>query len=126
MQAVVLAGGEGRRLRPFTWVIPKPLVPVDDMPILEILLRQLARHGFRDFAPAVTGIHAPEARDRVDHLSAVRGPVVHPLGARQQPRIGLELAIGRERHPKSVEVAACGSRGDSGVHDGILNGSGSA
>jgi NDP-sugar pyrophosphorylase family protein len=46
MQAVVLAGGEGRRLRPFTWVIPKPLVPVDDMPILEILLRQLARHGF--------------------------------------------------------------------------------
>ncbi|HXQ75077.1 MAG TPA: sugar phosphate nucleotidyltransferase [Acidimicrobiales bacterium] len=44
--AVVLAGGEGRRLRPFTWVIPKPLVPVEDMPILEILLRQLARDGF--------------------------------------------------------------------------------
>jgi NDP-mannose synthase len=46
MQGVVLAGGEGRRLRPFTWVVPKPLVPVDDMPILEILLRQLARDGF--------------------------------------------------------------------------------
>lgn len=53
MQAVVLAGGEGRRLRPFTWVIPKPLVPVDDMPILEILLRQLARHGFSQVTLAV-------------------------------------------------------------------------
>ena len=53
MQAVVLAGGEGRRLRPFTWVIPKPLVPVDDMPILEILLRQLARHGFPQVTLAV-------------------------------------------------------------------------
>jgi NDP-sugar pyrophosphorylase family protein len=53
MQAVVLAGGEGRRLRPFTWVIPKPLVPVDDMPILEILLRQLAGHGFERVTLAV-------------------------------------------------------------------------
>lgn len=46
MRAFVLAGGRGSRLHPFTTVIPKPLVPVGDMPILEILLRQLKVHGF--------------------------------------------------------------------------------
>jgi NDP-sugar pyrophosphorylase family protein len=41
MQAVILAGGKGVRLRPFTTVIPKPLMPIDDMPILEVIMRQL-------------------------------------------------------------------------------------
>ena len=45
MKAVVLAGGKGTRLRPYTAVLPKPLVPVDDTPILEIILRQLGRAG---------------------------------------------------------------------------------
>ena len=43
MKAVIMAGGKGLRLRPFTTVLPKPLMPVGDLPILEILLRQLAR-----------------------------------------------------------------------------------
>ena len=46
MRAFVLAGGRGSRLHPFTTVIPKPLVPVGEMPILEILLRQLKGQGF--------------------------------------------------------------------------------
>ncbi|MGI9000665.1 MAG: sugar phosphate nucleotidyltransferase [Pseudonocardia sp.] len=45
-RAVVLAGGLGTRLRPYTAVIPKPLMPVGDRPILEIVLAQLRRHGF--------------------------------------------------------------------------------
>src|SRR5262245_12280724 len=46
MRAVVLAGGLGNRLKPFTIVIPKPLVPVGQFSIIEILARQLAAQGF--------------------------------------------------------------------------------
>jgi NDP-sugar pyrophosphorylase family protein len=47
MQAIILAGGKGTRLQPYTTVLPKPLMPVGDYPILEILIRQLARDGFK-------------------------------------------------------------------------------
>jgi NDP-mannose synthase len=46
MRAVILAGGRGSRLKPFTVVIPKPLVPIGEMPVLEILIRQLKAQGF--------------------------------------------------------------------------------
>jgi NDP-mannose synthase len=52
-RAVVLAGGRGTRLAPYTAVLPKPLMPVGDMPILEILLRQLRRAGIRHITLAV-------------------------------------------------------------------------
>ncbi len=45
MRAVVLAGGKGTRLAPYTTILPKPLMPIDDMPILEVLLRQMKRAG---------------------------------------------------------------------------------
>lgn len=45
-RAVILAGGIGSRLRPYTTVIPKPLMPLGEHPILEILLLQLSRQGF--------------------------------------------------------------------------------
>jgi len=51
-RAVVLAGGEGTRLRPYTMILPKPLLPITDMPILEILVRQLAQSGFTRIAIA--------------------------------------------------------------------------
>jgi NDP-mannose synthase len=46
MQAVVLAGGRGTRLAPYTSVLPKPLMPLGDRSILEILVEQLEAHGF--------------------------------------------------------------------------------
>lgn len=48
MQAVILAGGKGSRLRPYTKILPKPLVPLDDLPIAEIIIRQLKIHGFNN------------------------------------------------------------------------------
>jgi NDP-mannose synthase len=50
---VILAGGRGTRLAPYTTVFPKPLMPVGEMPVLEILLRQLARGGFTNVHLAV-------------------------------------------------------------------------
>ena len=44
--AVILAGGRGTRLRPYTLTIPKPLVPLVDTPIVEIVIRKLANAGY--------------------------------------------------------------------------------
>ena len=46
MKAVILAGGRGTRLAPYTTVLPKPLVPVGNIPILEVIIRQLIASGF--------------------------------------------------------------------------------
>lgn len=48
MKAVVLAGGQGSRLAPYTNILPKPLMPLGDMPILEILLNQMKQVGIED------------------------------------------------------------------------------
>ncbi|MBL8915460.1 MAG: NTP transferase domain-containing protein [Archangium sp.] len=53
MRAIVLAGGKGTRLAPYTTVLPKPLMPIGDVPILEVVLRQLGHHGFRRVSLAV-------------------------------------------------------------------------
>lgn len=45
MKAVVLAGGKGARLAPYTTILPKPLMPIGDMPILEVILLQMKEAG---------------------------------------------------------------------------------
>jgi NDP-mannose synthase len=45
-RAIIMAGGEGARLRPYTTVLPKPLMPIGDRPVLDIVIRQLRRAKF--------------------------------------------------------------------------------
>jgi NDP-sugar pyrophosphorylase family protein len=52
-RAVILAGGRGTRLHPFTITLPKPLVPIGDQPILEIVIAQLIAQGFSHITFAV-------------------------------------------------------------------------
>jgi len=55
MRAIILAGGKGIRLKPYTKTIPKPLMPIgDEMPILEIIIKQLAKNGFDHITIAVS------------------------------------------------------------------------
>jgi NDP-sugar pyrophosphorylase family protein len=48
MKAIVLAGGKGTRMLPYTNILPKPLLPIDGMPILEVLIRQMKRYGISE------------------------------------------------------------------------------
>ena len=52
-RAVILAGGKGSRLSPFTTVIPKPLLPIGDRAILEVVVTQLRDLGFTEITLAV-------------------------------------------------------------------------
>jgi len=52
-RAIIMAGGRGQRLRPYTWVFPKPLMPIGQMSVLELILRQLAYYGFTDVTIAI-------------------------------------------------------------------------
>lgn len=52
-RAIILAGGKGTRLRPYTVVLPKPLMPIGEFPILEVIIKQLVKHGFDHVTLAV-------------------------------------------------------------------------
>ena len=53
MKSVILAGGEGKRLRPYTLVLPKPLLPLGEEPILDKILEKLKKQGITDIFLAV-------------------------------------------------------------------------
>jgi NDP-sugar pyrophosphorylase family protein len=53
LRAVILAGGKGTRLKPFTLNFPKPLVPLGDKPVLEVLIERLIGFGVRDITLTV-------------------------------------------------------------------------
>lgn len=62
----MLAGGEGTRLRPYTTVLPKPLLPIGDRPVLEIVIRQLYAAGF-DHVTIATGYLAELIESVLNH-----------------------------------------------------------
>jgi NDP-mannose synthase len=74
MRAVVLAGGLGMRLRPYTAILPKPLLPIGDRPVIEHILRRLAAFGVErvDLSVAHLGellrVYLSEATDLTDTL----------------------------------------------------------
>ena len=84
VKTVILAGGKGARLKPYTAVLPKPLMPLGDRAILEIVIRQLAHQGFADITLSVGHLaHLIEAvfgdgRDHDVELTYVREDA--PLG----------------------------------------------
>ena len=59
MKAILLAGGQGRRLRSITGKLPKPMVPLVGVPVLDRLLELLRRNGFTDVC--ATLCYRPEA-----------------------------------------------------------------
>jgi NDP-sugar pyrophosphorylase family protein len=82
MRAVILAGGKGTRLAPYTTIFPKPLVPIGDMPILEVVVRQLRHAG-------------------IDHITMAVGHLAELLIAffGDGTRFGLKLDYSREEQP---------------------------
>lgn len=87
MKAVILAGGLGSRLRPFTEVIPKPLLPVGESSVLEIQILSLARHGVREIFIATNYM--------ADYVEAFLG---------DGRKYGVRLAFSRESQP----LGTCG------------------
>ncbi len=51
---MIQAGGRGARLRPFTTILPKPLMPIGEMPVIEIVIRQLKNRGFENLYISVS------------------------------------------------------------------------
>ena len=49
MKTIILAGGRGARLQPYTLVVPKPLVPVGDKPVIELIIKRLRKFGIDEF-----------------------------------------------------------------------------
>lgn len=84
MRAVVMAGGRGTRMLPYTTVLPKPLLPVGDRPILAILLEQLTRAGV----------------SRIDLCVGYLGELIRAYLADMPPMLnGVDLRIHAEAEP---------------------------
>jgi NDP-mannose synthase len=59
MNAVIMAGGRGTRLAPYTTVLPKPLMPLTDRPVIDVVLRQLVSAGAEDVVISVGHLGSP-------------------------------------------------------------------
>lgn len=82
MKAVILAGGLGTRLRPFTEVIPKPLLPIGEKSVLELQVERLKKHGFDEIFLATNY--------KSDYLERFLG---------DGSQFGVRLTVSRETEP---------------------------
>ncbi|HNQ87825.1 MAG TPA: sugar phosphate nucleotidyltransferase [Verrucomicrobiota bacterium] len=87
MKAVILAGGLGTRLRPFTEIIPKPLLPLGERSLMEVQILMLQQHGFEDIIVATNY--------RSELVEAFLG---------DGSRLGVKLTFSREERP----LGTCG------------------
>jgi mannose-1-phosphate guanylyltransferase len=101
MQAVVLAGGEGTRLRPLTLTKPKPAIPLVDRPFIRFMLDWLGRHGVAEVIMAC-GFRADDLREALgDEVSG--GPAIRyleepePLGTAGPIRLAADEGLLGER-----------------------------
>jgi NDP-sugar pyrophosphorylase family protein len=92
MRAVILAGGLGTRLRPYTTIIPKPLVPIGDRPVLEHIIRSLIRCGV----------------DRIDLCVGHLGQLIAVYLAHADLPSDVELAFHWESEPLGTAGALAG------------------
>jgi NDP-sugar pyrophosphorylase family protein len=96
-RAVIQAGGKGTRLYPYTAVLPKPLMPIEEIPILEIVVRQLVHYGFRDLTITI---------GHLGHL------IMAVLG--DGSRFGARIDYLRENKPRGTIGALSGLRDVNG------------
>src|SRR5512137_666060 len=82
MKAVILAGGLGTRLKPFTEVIPKPLLPIGEKSVLEIQIGRLKKYGFSEIFLATNY--------KSDYIKSFFG---------DGSRYGVNLVISKEEKP---------------------------
>jgi NDP-sugar pyrophosphorylase family protein len=107
VKAVILAGGQGSRLRPYTFSVPKPLLPLGDRPLLEYLIAQLARCSVSDIVLAL-GYHA-------ELIKAYCG---------DGSRFGVRISYVTEPHPLGTAgpIALCRPLLDAGEPFVLANG----
>jgi CTP:molybdopterin cytidylyltransferase MocA len=101
MEAVVLAAGEGRRLRPLTERWPKPILPIDGKPVIVTLLRELEAAGVTEVT-VVVGHLGEQIRTRLDGFSVRFAEQPEVLGSADALRRAVEDGA---RPPFIVSVA---------------------
>ena len=100
MQAVVLAGGEGTRLRPLTSTVPKPVLPLANRPFLTLMLDWLRRHGVDDVILSCGFLAGGVERVLGDSYDGVRLRYVNepqPLGTAGPVRLAADQEVLEER-----------------------------
>jgi len=112
---VIMAGGKGTRLRPLTNVIPKPLVPVGDRPILEHIIDWFSQYGVTDLFISV-GYKADMIRQYVaDNVTA---DVDIPFVEEDQPMGSIgSLSLMKERLKETIVVSNCDILVDNSLAD---------